>query len=231
MTDDLAWVTFQLEARQRQVRRVTVQRDTARAQVAQAQAEIARLHAVARGCTDYLGGYHGAELEIYRHGLDTVVRAMASHPTSTQTRVLAGIGQESPGAAAIVARLAFAERDRVIAELDAAGVDDGREEGDPPTGYDTPTRVELLVDARDDAREKRDVGAQLLAVATDRLRAAEMDLDEARAQVAELQHALDLLRRVIPPCYIPSGGELILPLVDALLRETCPDGGEVVDDD
>ena len=98
-------------------------------------------------------------------------------------------------------------------------------------GDDTPTRVSLLVDARNDARQERDVGAQLLAVATDRLRAAEMDLDDARAQVAELQHALDLLRRVIPPCYIPSGGGLILPLVDALLRETCPDGGEVVDDD
>lgn len=35
---------------------------------------------VAKGCTDYLGGYHDQkELEIYHHGIATVVRALEAY--------------------------------------------------------------------------------------------------------------------------------------------------------
>jgi hypothetical protein len=57
--------------------------------------ERARCAAVARGCTDYLGGYASdpALLSAYHHGMDTVARALAGPADSLQVRVLENIGR------------------------------------------------------------------------------------------------------------------------------------------
>jgi transcriptional/translational regulatory protein YebC/TACO1 len=33
---------------------------------------------IARGCTDYGGGYHGEEYQTYQHGIQTVINALTS---------------------------------------------------------------------------------------------------------------------------------------------------------
>ena len=77
-------------------------------------AEIARLReensdlrqqavAIAKGCTDYGGGYRAdeAKLKIYHHGMDTVARALADWAerglAGTQTRVVHAIGKAMEG--------------------------------------------------------------------------------------------------------------------------------------
>lgn len=57
------------------------------------------LLAIARGCHDYGGGYREPrEIEIYHHGIQTVVRALeaaAEDPDRLQVRVLESIGRSA----------------------------------------------------------------------------------------------------------------------------------------
>lgn len=53
----------------------------------------------------------------------------------------------------VVARVAYAERAAAHAALDEAGVEDGREEGPPPTGHDLARRILLLAADRDRLRD------------------------------------------------------------------------------
>jgi hypothetical protein len=54
--------------------------------------------AMAKGCTDYGGGYHGEEWEIYQHGIQTVInvltRANDKGVDSYQLKVLHNIGSK-----------------------------------------------------------------------------------------------------------------------------------------
>lgn len=74
-------------------------------------------------------------------------------PAAHSRRLRRGSPTMSPAEAErIVARVAYAERDAAHAALAGAGVDDGHEDGDPPTGYDLATRIGLLVEERDALR-------------------------------------------------------------------------------
>jgi len=53
-----------------------------------------RCIAIARGCTDYLGGYHGRDLDIYHHGMDTVLRVLSAPRDDMQARVVEALGRE-----------------------------------------------------------------------------------------------------------------------------------------
>lgn len=55
-----------------------------------------RLRARARGCLDYLGGYTSSErdLEIFHHGIQTVINALQGDDDDTQTRALERMGRE-----------------------------------------------------------------------------------------------------------------------------------------
>lgn len=57
------------------------------------RAERERCVAVARGCLDYLGGYHGERLEAFHHGIGTVVTALSADPHDSQTRALERMGR------------------------------------------------------------------------------------------------------------------------------------------
>lgn len=55
---------------------------------------------IAKGCTDYGGGYHcNAEQEIYQHGILTVITALnmakQKNLTDTQTKILHQIGSNA----------------------------------------------------------------------------------------------------------------------------------------
>ena len=79
------------------VEALEAERDRLRAALVEAESEIERLHAVARGCHDFNGGHlDEPEHSIYHDGIDTVIRALRSDATSLQTRVLVGIGRETP---------------------------------------------------------------------------------------------------------------------------------------
>lgn len=71
--------------------------------------------AIARGClNDYLGGYDGRDLEIYRHGMATVLRALlAPYDHRTRALVAAPAASERPSEWAIVmaAEYVNAEKD------------------------------------------------------------------------------------------------------------------------
>jgi hypothetical protein len=58
--------------------------------------QLARIRAVPRGCLDYLGGYGGRDLDIYHHGVATVIAAMDHAATSEdfQARVVEALGSE-----------------------------------------------------------------------------------------------------------------------------------------
>ena len=58
--------------------------------------QLARLRAIPRGCLDYLGGYGGRDLDIYHHGVATVIAAMDHAVTAPdfQTRVVEALGSE-----------------------------------------------------------------------------------------------------------------------------------------
>lgn len=60
-----------------------------------------RLLAIARGCTDYGGGYSGAEYEIFQHGIGTVITALERAAEDFQTRTLERIvaAPAAPGTA------------------------------------------------------------------------------------------------------------------------------------
>lgn len=55
---------------------------------------------IAKGCFDYGGGHRGAELEIFHHGIQTVVNALEgakrSRLSDLQSQVLHSIGSEQP---------------------------------------------------------------------------------------------------------------------------------------
>jgi hypothetical protein len=50
-----------------------------------------RLIQRAKGCLDYLGGYTGADLAVFHHGIETVIRALEATP-DTQTAALEAMG-------------------------------------------------------------------------------------------------------------------------------------------
>lgn len=61
--------------------------------------ERARCLAIARGCTDYLGGYvHPGDedkLDAFHHGIETVCNALRARPDDYQTRAVEGIGRRA----------------------------------------------------------------------------------------------------------------------------------------
>jgi hypothetical protein len=54
---------------------------------------------IARGCTDYCGGYHGKDYEIYQGGIQTVITALTSMKrkglSDTQNCALYVMGKDS----------------------------------------------------------------------------------------------------------------------------------------
>jgi len=50
---------------------------------------------IAVGCLDYLGGYRGADLTVYHHGIQTVINALSGDQSTYQLRVVAAMGREA----------------------------------------------------------------------------------------------------------------------------------------
>lgn len=161
-----------------------------------------RCIAIARGCKDYKGGHNGELLEVFWHGIDTVVSALSAKRDTMQIRVLEAIGRESNGthtedhAAAttpeayrgVVADAVAEELERLRAEIEiergnhAISVRSWNSEVD-----DLRARLQAMHRRAQGAEAERDTLAQ-------RLGEREAELRIAREEHAELRALADGLR-------------------------------------
>ena len=52
-----------------------------------------RCIAIARGCYDYSGGHRGRELEVYHHGIETVLNVLSAPTGDTQAAAVEAVGR------------------------------------------------------------------------------------------------------------------------------------------